>query len=285
MINHYKFLRKTSVIITFLGLTVLYSCNRPATDVTLNEVTQDAEGIQINWSASDDDKFESYKLYKHNSSGIDELNGELIHVATSSDEVEFTDINFDPLSTYYYRVYVENNKGISSGSNIESITTETISIVRNGNFESGESEPTEWTIIENNISEPLNNIELDPAMASEGSKSLKFHHNNASGCWEMWIQQYINLSDLTPGGTYQLSFDYRSNETITTDGIGVQIKNSDFTITIPIETFSGGDVWYNQTTSFTLPDYLGGTDPILRVHFCVSGVLDWWIDDFQIIKV
>lgn len=271
----------------FAGAVVLASCSGKKTpaDVNLNSITQDAQGVHISWDQSGDNKFESYKLYRHTTSGLDETTGELIHVGTSVTENYFTDLTFEAAQTYYYRVYVENKHGLSHGSNIESIETQTISLVTNGSFESGGSLPVNWTIIENNINEPLNSIQIDPALASDGSQSLKLHHNTASGCWEQWIEQHVTLGDLTPGGIYEFSFDYRSDAMINSWGMGFTLYNSSIDIAIPFPTFPGDGVWHSFSNQFTLPSNIGSTDPLLRLHFCCQGVIDWWIDNVSVIKV
>nr|MBC8375000.1 carboxypeptidase regulatory-like domain-containing protein [FCB group bacterium] len=53
--------------------------------------------IQLCWSVSVAEDFREYKLYKHNTSGLDESTGTLIHVATLPGDTSFTD--FLPHST------------------------------------------------------------------------------------------------------------------------------------------------------------------------------------------
>ncbi|UKN00230.1 fibronectin type III domain-containing protein [Paracrocinitomix mangrovi] len=270
-------------------LLLLASCNnQPPSDVTLHTITQDVDGIQISWDQSSDGNFSSYKLYKHNSSGLDETTGELIHVATSATDISFTDVDFNPLQTYYYRVYVENDNGLSNGSNIQSITTETITIVSNGSFEEGNTIPTSWTLIKNNINEPLNEIELDNTTAADGSRSLKFHQEASPGCYEQWIYQSVSLSDLTPGGTYEFSFSYYSgNIAVNHYGpdMGFRIYNGQFDIQIDLPDFPGDGQWHDFANNFILPSNLGSTDPTIMIHFCIEGSTDWWIDNINVVKV
>lgn len=276
-------------IVFFLCVVFLVGCNNePPVDVTLNTIVQDANGIHISWTLSSDADFSSYKLYRKNSSGIDETTGELIHVSTTSGDNSFTDLDFNPLETYYYRIYVQSDNGLSNGSNIESITTQTISVLNNGSFESGSTVPAEWELIENNINEPMNSIVIDNTTAADGSQSLKFHQEASPGCYEQWIYQTVLLSDLTPGGNYQFSFSYFSGYVpIVPQGpdMGFRIYNSEFDIQIELPDFPGDGQWHNFASNFVLPSYLGSTDPTVMIHFCVQGSNDWWIDNLQVIKI
>lgn len=85
-------------------------------DVTEHEMT-------LTWSQTDAVDFREYKLYRHDSSGLDETTGELIHVSTSRADVTFTDTDLGGDATYFYRVYVMNDLGRLGGSNIVSATT------------------------------------------------------------------------------------------------------------------------------------------------------------------
>jgi len=73
--------------------------------------------------------FYEYKIYRHYHTGLDENTGTLIHVSTSADDTIFNDIGTDleygltPATTYYYRVYINNNFGRLGGSNIIGVTT------------------------------------------------------------------------------------------------------------------------------------------------------------------
>ena len=270
----------------FLMLSfVLIACNKTPEDVTLNNVYQDATGINVSWDESDDNKFNSYKLYQHISSGIDDLTGELIYVSTSTGDNSYTVTDFEPLQTYYYRVYVVNKKETSKGSNVLSVETETISLITNGSFESGNNIPSDWTLIQNDLNEPLNSIVIDNNTASDSINSLKFHHDAFSGCWEQWIEQNISLVDLSENGIYEFSFSYKSNQLITNGGTGFSVKNDMIDINIQLPTFSGDGNWHTFSSQFVLPENIGLSDPEITLHFCVDGVNDWWIDNISIIKI
>jgi len=252
----------------------------------LNDISQNGSGVQINWEQSLDGNFHSYKLYRHSSSGIDENSGELIHTSTSLSDVSFIDSDFSPLQTYFYRVYVLNDNGLSNGSNVKSITTQTISLIDNGSFELGNNIPTGWTLVQNNINEPLNSIVIETTNASDGMQCLNFHHNSSPGCYEMWISQYVSLASLTPGGTYEFSFSYMSDIPNTTGpSQGFKISNATMNISLALPYFQGDGIWHNFSAQFTLPDNIGNSDPKVMIHFCNNGIIDWKIDDVSVVKV
>jgi len=66
---------------------------------------------------------------------LDETTGTLIHVATSIADTVFQVDDLQPLSTYYFRVFVLNQFGLLGGSNIVSAKTANLEIVQNGDFE------------------------------------------------------------------------------------------------------------------------------------------------------
>jgi len=94
----------------------------PPVDYTSKTVT-------LTWSKYNHDNFYEYKLYRHTISGIDESTGKLIHIATSINDTVFIDNGSDldygleTNTTYYYRVYVNNEYGRLGGSNIQPVTT------------------------------------------------------------------------------------------------------------------------------------------------------------------
>ena len=91
--------------------------------------------IVISWSSSDAEDFREYKLYRHNSSGLDETTGELIHISTSILDTVFIDEDIISFQEYYYRIYIMNEYGKLGGSNIVSIKTENSNLFSDGSFE------------------------------------------------------------------------------------------------------------------------------------------------------
>lgn len=266
-------------------LILFYSCNtndKPL-DVVLETPTLN-NGVQINWTQSNDTDFNSYKLYRNTSSGIDYSNSELIHVSTLNSDTFFVDTDIDILTTYYYRVYVVNDSDISSGSNIENITTDNISLISNGGFENTTlGILNDWNLVANTLNEPNNFMDLDTQRYA-GNSSLKIHHNANSGCWEQWFDQNIDISLLSPNSTYNLSF-YHKSDTTQNANVKISLENSslniDFTETL---SFNNNNNWHQFSADFTTPSSITGSDPLLRIHFCNAGIRTIWIDEIVLEK-
>ncbi len=98
----------------------------PPTAVTLAaQMVTDNDGnrsISLSWTSSPDNDFETYRLYKDNSSGIQDGDTDLIiWITESKSQTEFSDIN-PTAGTYHYRVFVFDQQGLATGSNEVTIT-------------------------------------------------------------------------------------------------------------------------------------------------------------------
>jgi len=67
--------------------------------------------MHLSWSPTDANDFREYKLYSHTTSGLDENTGTLVHVATAINDTQFTVTNLNPLTDYFFRVYIMNEFG------------------------------------------------------------------------------------------------------------------------------------------------------------------------------
>ncbi len=105
--------------------------------IELSEPMPSADGgsLRLSWAQSTASDFREYKLYVHDSAGLDESTGELIYVATEREDTEFSHDSIDSGQTYYYRVFVMNDRGRLGGSNIVSITAPPAELIRDGGFE------------------------------------------------------------------------------------------------------------------------------------------------------
>lgn len=107
--------------------TSLTPLNIKAVPVPVQLTTVDAlSSFQINlvWSASVGSDFASYRVYRDLSSSVDE-NSTLIMTLSNKSTTTYTDTLDLASTTYYYRVYVVDNSGLSSGSNVSSAATMT----------------------------------------------------------------------------------------------------------------------------------------------------------------
>ncbi len=98
----------------------------PPTAVTLAaQLVTDNDGnrsISLSWTSSPDNDFETYRLYKDNSAGIQDTDTDLIiWITESKSQTEFSDINPTP-GTFHYRVFVFDQQGLATGSNEVTIT-------------------------------------------------------------------------------------------------------------------------------------------------------------------
>lgn len=162
-----------------------------------------SNSMEIKWSATDANDFREYKLYRHISSGLDETTGTLVHVSTAISDTQFTDQGVNPVTTYYYRVYIMNDYGKLGGSNIVSSTTLNRNIINNGSFETLISNfPSDWAFW-GTQGKFLSSAEY----SYEGTKSIKI--NLALSDWGVnsWgLYQQIDPNNFQAGHTYKISF-------------------------------------------------------------------------------
>ena len=126
--------------------------------------------------------FNSYKLYRHTTSGIVASIGTLITVIKSASGTTFIDCYFNNSTNYFYRIYIVTSCGNSPGSNIQKITCHSKTLVLNGGFESViGSIVNDWDLIPNTLNEPTNSIQLETTNPRLGKNCLKLNHAIASG--------------------------------------------------------------------------------------------------------
>jgi hypothetical protein len=170
----------------------------PITSVT-------ATSMAVSWNPTDANDFREYKLYRHTTSGLDETTGLLAHVATAINDTQFVDDNLNPLTRYYYRVYVMNDYGHLGGSNITSAMTVNLNVASNGSFEAVTAPstlPDYWTVWG-----ASGRFSSDATNAQEGSKSLTLQLLLSDWGVNSWgIYQQIVPTKFEQGRTYQVSF-------------------------------------------------------------------------------
>jgi hypothetical protein len=96
--------------------------NTPPTAVTLAVGLVDTATAHLSWTESADDDFESYRVYRSVSPGID-VNDDFLTIAiiTSRGGTTHDDYLSSP-GTYYYRVFVFDSEGLTAGSNEVAVT-------------------------------------------------------------------------------------------------------------------------------------------------------------------
>ena len=162
----------------------------------------------LEWSKTDDEEFREYKLYRHNSSGLDESTGTLLHVATILTDTTFTDNGLSPLTEYFYRIYVLDDFGKIGGSNIVNIETSNAVLIKNSGFEELENgKPLFWDLL-GSISSS-NEIVVDSSNSYEGENSIKVTALDAQAVTNLGYNIDGNL--LVSDTEYELSFYYTSS--------------------------------------------------------------------------
>ncbi|GEM_PF-1690143 len=86
-------------------------------DVTTSSIT-------IKWSRSTATDFSLYEVYRSKDSNVTTSSTKITTIGTLT-ETEYSDSNLDPSTTYYYRVYVVDEAGSKTGSNIVQANTNT----------------------------------------------------------------------------------------------------------------------------------------------------------------
>ncbi len=96
----------------------------PPRAVALNtpEVLDETVSLQLTWTRSDAGDFASYKIYRAISAGVSTASA-LVATLSSASTLSYLDQGLEAGTTYYYRVYVFDNGGLSTGSNEVSATT------------------------------------------------------------------------------------------------------------------------------------------------------------------
>ena len=81
-----------------------------------------ANSMVLSWSMSLTADFYAYRLYRDEQLEVDET-ATLVHSISDVGLTDFLDTGLTPNTTYYYRVYVEDEWGFASGSNVVTATT------------------------------------------------------------------------------------------------------------------------------------------------------------------
>lgn len=164
-----------------------------------------ATSVSISWNPTDANDFREYKLFRNLTSGLDQTTGTLVHVSTAINDTLFIDNTVNPLTTYYYRVYIMNDFGNLGGSNITSITTLVKNIISNSSFESidaGTLFPSGWSYFGSQ-----GKFQTDLQIAQDSSKSIKLQLAISDWGVNSWgLYQQITTTGVEQGATYRVSF-------------------------------------------------------------------------------
>ena len=212
-----------------------------------------SSSVGVFWSPTDAIDFREYKIYRHDTPGLDETTGTLVYVATSINDTSFVDTELFESTTYYYRVYVMNDFGRLGGSNIASSKTLIKNLIKNGDFESYDDfkRPTDW-LNENDI------WYVSDQNFQNGNYGLRGERNaylvelgpGAS------LRQYISYTSIVPGKQYIFSFSYDvenlgGNSTLRV-GLGRNVQDQ-YSICYDVIDATASSGWQNYSFTFTAP--------------------------------
>jgi len=98
------------------------NANQPPTAVILAQpLVVDSTTLSLSWSINDDQDFDFYKIYRSETSPVDTTIAP-IAIISNQNTTQYLDSNLIKNKTYYYRVFVVDQGGLSSGSNEASAT-------------------------------------------------------------------------------------------------------------------------------------------------------------------
>jgi fibronectin type 3 domain-containing protein len=101
------------------------SANLPPSAVILNTPLLAGDGssqVQLAWSRSTDNDFASYRVYRSNTAAVDSLSF-LVTAIINQSQTFYLDENLKAATKYFYRIYVYDQAGKATGSNIGNVTT------------------------------------------------------------------------------------------------------------------------------------------------------------------
>jgi fibronectin type 3 domain-containing protein len=101
------------------------TANSPPNAVILNSPLLVGDGssqVQLTWSRSTDNDFASYRVYRSNTAVVDSLSF-LATALTNQNQTVYVDENLKAATKYFYRIYVYDQAGNATGSNIGNVTT------------------------------------------------------------------------------------------------------------------------------------------------------------------
>lgn len=246
--------------------------------------------LVLSWNKTDASDFYEYKLYRHDSQGLDENTGELIYVATNSEDTVFTDDDLLSSTEYYYRVFVKNQYSQLGGSNIVGATTLIADLIPSGTFEDQATFESNWSI---NIAQGTLITTIVDSVSHEGSASL--YNKNGLAYLNGNINVYTDLKLKSPialgvNKNYEVSGWFRaSGQQGDLGSVWVVIKQGHEFVTILDLGVDAGGIGGNHRLDdtgwiFKSKNFHITKDELITVHlyFPIEHV---WVDDLKILPV
>ncbi len=244
-----------------------------------NDITD--KSLELSWSPTDAADFREYKVYQHNTSGLDETTGTLIHVSTSINDTVFHVPDLTPVEEYFFRVYVMNDYGRLGGSNIVSTTTLNKQVVFNGNFEFVENNyPVGWTRSDNDT------FNLDSLTVEDRKYSLNMSTAVRNG---HYFEQIISSSDIVSGARYKLTYwiKHEAFDNGANYFVNFMTQSRDWQIEMNhVGGPKGFQDWTEYSVEFNIPANLNPSNYVIRFWLEVWGEpFTGWIDNISLTKI
>ena len=237
----------------------------------------------LKWSPTDAFDFREYKVFQHNTSGLDESTGTLIHVATQINDTTFSVINLDPLTDYFFRVYTMNDVGRLGGSNIVSARTQNVQLIKNGSFESLNVDtgyPDYWQA----YSSTDGYYFVDSTISQEGNYSIRIEN----GPGVNYYYQLVNPQLIVADSRYRLSYWIRHDGFSSSGEFAVFMNTTEFNWQVQANTVRGpkpATDWILYEYEFTAPN-VNATNYSFGFYFCIHDAgKKAWLDNISLIKV
>jgi len=277
------------LLITVDGNTDLSDQTLPAPILLEEPAEVTGQTMLLAWNSSAEPDFREYKLYKHDSSGLDESTGTLVHVSTLRQDTSFTVSGLDPLSNYYFRVYVMNDIGRLGGSNIVSAQTQNKEIIRNGNFEDlrqSDGFPEFWNTWGNSTEYFM----VDDEIVRNGSHAMRVE-NSGGGVGGM-LHQLIRPSDLVAGNRYRLTYWIKHDALAGGDEFTVYMNDEEYSWRLYINTTRGPlaeSDWKLYEYEFTAVN-LNTANVVMAFYFYFNSYYHGnnvraWVDDVSLVRI
>ncbi|MCG3120736.1 MAG: hypothetical protein ALAOOOJD_03564 [bacterium] len=101
------------------------TANLPPTAVILNTPILVGDGssqVQLTWSRNNDNDFASYRVYRATTAAVDSMSI-LVTAMVNQNTTDYVDKNLKAATRYFYRIYVYDQAGNATGSNIGNVLT------------------------------------------------------------------------------------------------------------------------------------------------------------------
>lgn len=235
-----------------------------------------SSSMMLKWTQTDAEDFREYKLYRHNTPGLDELTGELLYVGTNKQDTLFYDTNLASGETYYYRTYILNEYGKLGGSNIVSQMTIKSNLVPDGDFESGENIYLNWGVYRGSANfsycdstKKSGNYSIQGLLTASSIKLKSLNTYTLAAGVTYTMSGWFKANGMTEGTYEFLEFGINGNgfyESIAA-WVGVGI---DLTKPVDIE-------WTFATKTFT------PTNDVIVTLELYCGIENFWFDDLKLV--